>query len=420
MAAILMFVMVASVVSAAPQALQPLNGKRAFEGESVIRANLDTAVKRELVDRLNLDVWKEFPNGYADIRVNALEMDFFKTNNIEFEMYIEDVATLIEDAAERRRHYKGTRDVYFEEYHTYNEQVAYYNDLCSSSPKCSRRAVGNSYEGRTQYEYTIANNATSNLAIFMDAGIHSREWISSTTLQYVFTELLSSNNAAINRFTWIIHGHQNPDGYVYSWASSQNRLWRKSRNINSGSSCVGTDLNRNWPTPTWGGAGSSSSPCSDTYRGSGPGSEPETKNLIPRFLEAYKHYEVPVAISFHSYSQLLLRQWGHTSQNSPDETGQRNLGAEMVAAIRATHGLVYDNIKSIELYATTGTTGDWYYQNSTGTPTSIGQGTYGYTYEVRDTGRYGFELPENQIIPQGEEIWASIVAMAEYILDFKK
>ena len=43
------------------------------------------------------------------------------------------------------------------------------------------------------------------------------------------------------------------------------------------------------------------------------------------------------------------------------------------------------------------------------------KGTFGtpitYTYELRDTGRYGFLLPPAQIIPTGEETLDSLVAM---------
>lgn len=34
-----------------------------------------------------------------------------------------------------------------------------------------------------------------------------------------------------------------------------------------------------------------------------------------------------------------------------------------------------------------------------------------YTYELRDTGRYGFILPANQIIPTAEETVDSLVAL---------
>lgn len=34
-----------------------------------------------------------------------------------------------------------------------------------------------------------------------------------------------------------------------------------------------------------------------------------------------------------------------------------------------------------------------------------------YSYEVRDTGRYGFLLPPDQIIPNGEEVMDSLVTI---------
>jgi len=40
-----------------------------------------------------------------------------------------------------------------------------------------------------------------------------------------------------------------------------------------------------------------------------------------------------------------------------------------------------------------------------------------YTCELRDTGSYGFLLPPAQIKPQGEEVFAATLVMAQYVLD---
>ena len=42
---------------------------------------------------------------------------------------------------------------------------------------------------------------------------------------------------------------------------------------------------------------------------------------------------------------------------------------------------------------------------------------YSYSVELRDTGRYGFLLPREQILPTAEEIWAFHQAVASYIID---
>jgi len=397
------------VVAAIAKPMQP-STTRAFEGEKVLKCTVDTLAKKQVVESLEdngLDVWKEYPTRLMDIRVNEAQAQALKDGGIACTTMIDDLSSLISDASARRKNYKGTRDVWFEEYHRYDDQVDYYQSMCTGI--CSYRAVGETFQGRTQWEYTIAANS-SNPAFFLDAGIHAREWISSATLQFVFTNLLTTAgnpNSLASRYNWIIHGHQNPDGYEFSWSSDANRLWRKSRNTNQGSACIGTDLNRNWPTPTWGGGGSSPNECSDTYHGSSAGSEPEVQNLIARFQAARAAYSIPMAVSFHSYSQLILRPWGHTQADAPDEDEMFNVGRDMQLAIQGTHGLLYDNIKSIELYVTTGTTSDWYYQSSNNQ-------VFGFTFELRDQGRYGFELPEDQIIPQGEEIWNAMIAMADF------
>lgn len=47
-----------------------------------------------------------------------------------------------------------------------------------------------------------------------------------------------------------------------------------------------------------------------------------------------------------------------------------------------------------------GTTVDWAYENGV---------KYSYTFELRDTGRYGFLLPSSQIIPTATETWPALL-----------
>ena len=76
----------------------------------------------------------------------------------------------------------------------------------------------------------------------------------------------------------------NPDGYEYTFTPG-NRLWRKNMADNNGNgvrgeAVDGVDPNRNHATH-WGldNEGSSDDPLSETYRGTGPDSEPETKAI---------------------------------------------------------------------------------------------------------------------------------------------
>ena len=81
------------------------------------------------------------------------------------------------------------------------------------------------------------------------------------------------------------------------------RFWRKNRKPNAGSSCVGTDLNRNsgfkWMT-----GGSSSSPCSDVFAGPAANSELEIKavqNALNAKLGNWDAY-----LTLHTYGQWLF------------------------------------------------------------------------------------------------------------------
>lgn len=73
--------------------------------------------------------------------------------------------------------------------------------------------------------------------------------------------------------------------FRYEYTFRGDRLWRKNRgHLEKGGSCVGVDLNRNFGYK-WGGMGTSKSPCRETYAGTGPFSEPETR-AIRNFFEA--------------------------------------------------------------------------------------------------------------------------------------
>ena len=45
---------------------------------------------------------------------------------------------------------------------------------------------------------------------------------------------------------------------------------------------------------------------------------------------------------------------------------------------------------------------------------------FSYCFELRDTGRYGFILPPNQIVPTGQETFAAVKSMAEDVIAYYK
>jgi len=268
-------------------------------------------------------------------------------------------------------------------------------------------SVGNSYQNRPLNVLKInVGSTTKTKGLWMNAGIHAREWITPATLLWITNQLLTDYGTntdvttILDTFEIYVMPVFNVDGYSYTWTN--NRMWRKNRKPSS-KRCVGTDLNRNF-AKGWGGQGSSTDPCSDLYRGSAAFSEPESKN-VSSFLAGkpagfWKGY-----MDWHSYGQLWLSPWGYTSVLPPDSAAQATLGNDCATAISGVHGTTFTvGPVYTTIYPASGITVDWTYD-------SLGI-KYSYGPELRDTGTYGFLLPANQIQPSGEEIYAALKVWA--------
>ncbi|XP_055294901.1 zinc carboxypeptidase-like [Sitodiplosis mosellana] len=262
--------------------------------------------------------------------------------------------------------------------------------------------VGTSYENRTIRAVKLSkkkNNAT----IFIESTIHAREWITVATTTYILNEFLTSNDpevqALAENYDWIIVPVLNVDGY--SFTHSNNRMWRKTRQP-YGSGCVGADPNRNWDFHH-NDVGSSSNPCSEIYAGPKPFSEPEALALS-KFVESIG--KVNLYISFHSYSQLLMFPYGHTTDPAPNHDDMLQIGEQTVDAISERYGTDYEtgDIAST-IYLASGSSIDWAY--------GVAKVPITYTFEFRDKGKNGFILPADQIIPNSEEVLDGLIAMAK-------
>jgi len=206
--------------------------------------------------------------------------------------------------------------------------------------------------------------------------------------------------AIVDSTSFVIVPLVNPDGYVFTWTST--RLWRKNRKHNADGT-YGVDLNRNWDDH-WCVAGASKTPSSDTYCGTSAFSEPESK-LTAAYITANAPFDA--AIDFHSYSQLILRPYGWAVTVPSNEAQLKQVGDGMAAAIKAVHQKVYTSEHIYDLYLAAGSIEDW--------QLTTAKIPLAYTIELRDTGVYGFQLPANQIKPTGEEVWAALLTVINYI-----
>jgi len=237
-----------------------------------------------------------------------------------------------------------------------------------------------------------------------------REWISTATVIYMLGHILedygldTTITTLVDNLEIYVLPVFNPDGYEFSWTG--NRMWRKTRQPNTGSSCIGTDPNRNWIFQ-WGGAGVSRDPCSDAYLGIRPFSQIEVE-LVALFIKDtgnFKGY-----INFHAYSQLWMGPWGYTIQDAPDEPLQTNLAGRCAATLHAVHGTQYQyGPIATTIYLASGSSVDYTYAEA--------NVLYSFAVELRDTGSWGFLLPANQIVPSGEETLGAVVLWALAVLN---
>jgi hypothetical protein len=212
---------------------------------------------------------------------------------------------------------------------------------------------------------------SSRPAVVFQATQHAREWITTENVRRQLHYFLD-NYGTDPEITKLVNTTDlwfipvvNVDGYDLTF-DPDFRLWRKNVRDNNGDGQLttgdGVDLNRNFAYK-WGydNEGSSSAPDSETYRGTAPDSEPETraqesfvKKLRPKYM-----------INYHSAAELLLYGVGwQTHTPSPDDNVYKALVG--VPAKPAVPG--YQPELSAELYTTNGET-DGHMANNFGTLT---------------------------------------------------
>jgi len=358
-----------------------------------------TQLLRDLQVRTNLDFWRDaYPGQAADIMVSGKDMAglkaFLESNNIEHSVMVENVQSLIEETRPRNMSAKGSMD--WDDYYPHEDLQAFIQGLADTNADWARIInIGQTYEGRDMNVLAIEKAGPGAPNVWLEAGIHAREWIAPAVATYLVNELVNNNGAHpdyLDKINWYFLPCANPDGYSYSWETD--RMWRKTRSPQGG--CFGVDPNRNWDYH-WGETGVSSNPCTDIFPGDKPFSEVETAN-IAAFVQTLD--PVPVLSQcFHSYSQLQLWPYGYDYGAYPDNYEEiQQLAIDSCDAIYSVHGTIFDPINSADLYPASGAADDWY--------KGVLGSRFTFTTELRDTGNYGFILPASQIKPSGEEMWA--------------
>lgn len=336
-----------------------------------------------------------------------------KENRIPFSVSVENVEDLIQQQTSNDTVSPRASSSYYEKYHSLNEIYSWMEVITERYPdRVEKIHIGSSYEKRPLYVLKVSRKEkTDKNTMWIDCGVHAREWISPAfCLWFVgyVTQIHEKENLYYNllrHMDFYVMPVVNVDGYDYTW--KKDRMWRKNRSFHENNRCIGTDLNRNFASKHWCEEGASSFSCSQTYCGLYPESEPEVKAVADFLRRNINH--IKAYISIHSYSQQILFPYSYNRSKSKDHEELSLVASEAVHAIentnkntRYTHGS-----GSESLYLAPGGADDWIYDLGI---------KYSFTIELRDTGKYGFLLPERYIKPTCREALAAVSKIAWHVI----
>ncbi|RYP48559.1 hypothetical protein DL768_005558 [Monosporascus sp. mg162] len=455
-----------------------LDQLRYYEDQVVIRFNVSTkedeAALRGGIDRMLVDVW-DFTANYTDIRlgpekrIHAFLSLLPESLRSSYSVLIPDVGRAIAatyppstpeidselqsvlhnrgsttpNLQSHRRH--GVDDLFFQDFQplaVITTWMRLLESMFRGRGLVRMISIGKSYEGRDipALRVGLGSQDEGNSrrdTILITGGLHAREWITMSTVNYIAWSFITSvdDDPMINRilrnFDIIFIPVLNPDGYEYTW--EVDRLWRKTRQPTSLSTCPGYDLDHTFGYQ-WNEMNHQFSyydeECSESYGGHAPFEAVEACELADWARNMTEDGANFVGFfDLHSYSQQILFPYEYSCEASPpNEENLEEVAYNLAKHMRLTNGEVYTVASACE--------GAVASEHTLGSPLSGSDRArienrggsltdyifhelnvpYSYQIKLRDTGSYGFLLPSENIVPTGQELVQAMKYFGDYLL----
>uniref|UniRef100_A0A914ELD3 ShKT domain-containing protein n=1 Tax=Acrobeloides nanus TaxID=290746 RepID=A0A914ELD3_9BILA len=315
-------------------------------------------------------------------------------------------------------------------YYSYPEIVAWMRRIESRKPNFARVfSIGKTVERRDIYGIKFGNpvDDKSKQVVWIDAGIHAREWTSVHTAVY-FIYLIANRYGKdpaitqyLNNLNIVIFPCLNPDGYEFTRSAPRDvevRMWRKNRSNDRCAKnrrgemicCKGVDLNRNFAF-RFAETGTSYFPCSEIFHGAGAFSEPETRAVRDAVLSPEFLGKIDAFITLHAYSQLWIYPYSHKKFSYPSDVEDlKEVADRAVSALSRLFGTHYMYGTGPEtIYAYTGGSSDWAKETA--------KIKYSYTIELRPSyfSWNGFILDRNQLVPTARETFEGVLVVIDTV-----
>ena len=355
---------------------------------ALIRTKLTHELSQTALAARDVDILHVYRDGRADLAVTAAQLEWIRSTG-----------ALVQVLERSELAAPSALDQNLGLYHTYAEMEAMLDSLAGANPAlCKIDTMGASIEDRVIRAIKISDNAAvdeSEPELLIMGNHHARE-IMSVELPLLFAKYLLANYGTDTLVTRLVNTREiwiapmiNPDGHVYvelNHSEPWYNWWRKNRRLNIDSS-YGVDLNRNY-SYKWGydNVGSSPTPSSLIYRGTAAFSEPETRAV--RDFCAQRQFAV--AVSYHSYGELILYPWSYAPLYTIDHWTFSALGDSLSQGNNYLAG----NTAMGAIYLTNGGSDDWFYGD-----VATKNRVLGYTVEMNTYAEGGFGPPESLIQP---------------------
>ena len=415
-----------------PSRYERWNADRHYEGECVVRVRTTSQAQLDASLEFATDIWSERVGiGVMELQVARERLGLFNKIGVPYDILIEDLQAHCDAHASDMRavreieaqrtpvpHERGMSvhdDSWFATYRTLDEITRYCENIRAQRPDLATlQSAGQSLQGWVISSITISgpdsadNPRDERPVVYIFSAVHAREWIAPMTTCYIASKLTAEYDtdtrvrALLDKTRVVIVPVGNPDGYLYTW--SDERYWRKNRRDN-GDGTFGVDINRNWGYE-WGGSGSSSYTDSNTYRGTEPFSEPETRVLRNTALGFGD--KLIAHIDYHSYSQVVIWPFGFAPNYvTPEPAGSifERIGNDVLSEIEHVHDANYDAMQGSEFWLAAGCSKDWFYGEL---------GVMSFTIELRPRGS-DFNPPVDQIMPCAQENYAGFLRYLERV-----
>ncbi len=329
------------------------------EQYSQIRIFIDNKAEWDILRQLSLDiVWDSL--GCVEVMATPADISLLQGEGLRYTVIHPDVSAFYQSRLDLKRTMGGYKTL-AEIYAHVDSVIAGHRNIITN-----RISIGQTIEGRDLWAFKISDNPSIDEGepeVLYTAAIHAREVITPLILLN-FIDSLATNYGVSTEITNLVDTRAlwfvvvvNPDGYYHNEVTNPGGggMWRKNRR-NNGDGTYGIDLNRNYGY-NWGydDDGSSPTTSSETYRGTGPFSEPETQAMRD-FISAH-HFVL--TLYYHSYSNLILWPWGYDQLYTPDDDIFQVIG-DSITSYNA-----YDPGPSWTLYVTNGSSDDWGYGEQT-------------------------------------------------------